>query len=233
MPDTNVWREADDFPASAVRSVSPLTSSTSATADAERVGRDLDEHRRGTLADVDRAAEQDGAAIARARQARSSTGWRSRCCRSRTTSPRCRRRAGSRPAPPASLCALASSRSRRQCGRSASRQAASPALAVSTWPVAVASPARMALREPKLQAVLPEAVGQLVQERLVGDRRLGHAEAAERARGRVVRVDGAARRAARRPRRTGPSRERARGWRPSGPTRRSRRCRSRRGSGTP
>ena len=132
------------MPASAVRSVSPLTSSRSGWRHAERVGRDLDEHGRGALADVDGAAEQDDAALARdAHLDRRRVGDRGVAdAVPHGPDPDAR---GAVRTPGVALCAAASARSRRQCGRSASRQAARPALAASSWPLAVVSPARIAL----------------------------------------------------------------------------------------
>ena len=55
------------------------------------------------------------------------------------------------------LNASASRRNASQCGRSASRQATRPALASSTWPVAVRSPARSALRRRNASGSMPQA----------------------------------------------------------------------------
>ena len=79
-----------------------------------------------------------------------------------------------------------------QRGRSASRQAGRPALATSSWDVAVREPACSALRCSELQRIDAELLREVVHEGLVGDGRLRDAEAAEGAGRGTVRVDGAA-----------------------------------------
>ena len=65
-----------------------------------------------------------------------------------------------------------------------------------------ARPERVA--QPELERIDAQLAGQLVHQRLVGDRRLRHAEAAERAGRRAVRVDRAARCSATAPTAYGP-----------------------------
>ena len=167
---------------------------------------------------------------------RSPRGWAATCSRCRTTWPRCRRPAG-RGSPPASaaaeasLKAAASARSAAQRGaervEAGGQAGARPQLLGGRGPRA--RPERVP--QPDLERVDVQLLREVVHQRLVGDRRLRHAEPAEGARRRAVGVDRAAR-AQHRPRpRTVPSRARARGWRRSVPRRRRRRCRSRRGRG--
>ena len=233
LPETNVWRDADVLPASGVRSVSGAVSASARDRHAERVGGDLRDDGRGALADVGRPREQPDGAVAARSPCRRSTGWAATCCRCRTTSPRCRRRAGAgrRRRGRAPLNASASARSAPSAARARRGTRASPALAASTWPVAVVEPGAQRVPAPDLELVDAELRGQVVDQRLVGDRRLGHPEAAERAGRRAVRVDRRA--SCRRPRHGVRARSRgpARGWRPSAPTTRRRRCRSRRGTG--
>ena len=138
-PETKVWRDAEVLPASrgAMR-YRRVTSVDPVEADAERIGADLREHGVRALADVDRALVEHDAAVGRRGRRASSTGWRARCCRSRTTCRRCRRRvAPGRPR--CRRCARARPRGRRASAAAAPRrQATMPTLASSTWPVAVA-----------------------------------------------------------------------------------------------
>ncbi len=59
LPETKVWREADDLPASAVRSVSPITWSHAGQRQADGVGEHLRHDRRGALADLLRAVVEE------------------------------------------------------------------------------------------------------------------------------------------------------------------------------
>ena len=190
-PETKVWREADDFP---------------------RVLGEI-----GVGDPPCRSARWAGPG----RRPRSGAGWSTipdRCPAPRSGTGPCRSGTDSRaswegfdievlpqpyhmhaiPAPrrrwrpPAeALKASASSRNAFQRGRSASRQATSPALASSTWPVAVrvADPQRVA--PPELQRVEMQRDRKLVDQGLVRDGGLRHPEAPECPRRRRVREDGA------------------------------------------
>ena len=127
--------------------------------------------------------EQDDGAVARARRSRSSDGLGSDVLpmpyhmapiadaaadRARRRRPRCAPRPP-RAAPPSAAA-------------SASRQAGRPALATRSWPVAVARPGpQRVARAGSRAGRCPSCAGEVVQQRLVGDRRLRDAEAAERA----------------------------------------------------
>ena len=189
---------------------------------AQRVGGDLQQHRGGALADVDRAVEEGERAVARQRDAHG------RRVRQRgvaaavphagdadaAPAPRARSRCGA--ATRASAASQSAFSASRHCGRPAEcvqHLARGRGIAVVERIDAADGP-----------AVEAEPLGQVVHQRLVGDGRLRHAEAAEGAGRRVVGVDGA-RAVARRwaPCRV-PCRAPARGWRPSAPTTRRRRC---------
>ena len=97
----------------------------------------------------------------------------------------------------AALNAAASARSAAQRGPQRIEAGRQPALAASSWPVAVAVAGAERVAPADLERVEAELLGEVVHQRLVGDRRLRHAEAAERAGRRPVRVDGARRARAR------------------------------------
>ncbi len=119
----------------------------------------------------------------------------------------------------------ASASARRQCGRSASRQAPIPTPR-STWPVAVASPSRSAFRMRNSSRSIPALRRQPVDQRLLRDRRLRHAEAAERAGDRPVGVNRAGAGADMRHRGRGRWHAPAPGSPPSAPSSHRRRCRT-------
>ena len=130
------------------------------------------------LADVDRALVQHDACRRRRARPRWSTGWAARCCRCRTTCRRCRRRAARGPPrrverrrlrPRARASAAAAPRGRRR----ARRLRRAPGRSPSRRRPAARCDARNSSRS------MPSCVGELVDQRLVGDRRLRHAEAAE------------------------------------------------------
>ena len=223
LPDTNVWREADVLPASKVRSVSPTTSwnaetgrpSASAaiwvstvvepwpmsTAPFQKVSVPSRAERQPHGGRVGEAGVADAVPHAADADAAAPCGRRAGVERGGI---------GQQPLPvrPAAL------RGTR----------ASPALASSTWPVwrRVAGAQRVEVAE--LEAVDAGFLGEIVDQRLVRDGRLRHAEAAEGAGRRVVGVDGARAvahmRHAIRARRRAP----ARGPPPSAPRRRRRPC---------
>ena len=87
------------------------------------------------------------------------------------------------------LNASASRRNDSQRGRSASRQATRPALASSTWPVAVPVSGPQRVAAPEFERVDAAGDRQLVDQGLVRDRGLRYAEAAEGARWRRMRED--------------------------------------------
>ena len=64
-----------------------------------------------------------------------------------------------------------------------------PTPALEIWPVTVGVPFRSAFAIRNSSRSMPEPVGELVVERLLRDRRLRHAEAAEGAGGRDIGVD--------------------------------------------
>ena len=185
FPDTNVWREAEVLPASGRevgvgadaldrrRPARPARRRRSGRGSCSSPGRCRSRRRTG------RRCRRRGC------RPRSRTGWAATCCRCRTTwppTPTPRRdsadRAGSlcRRAPPRA-CAV-------QRGRRASRQAGRPALAAEPLAtVAVTRPG--AERVPAARnssGSMPSCAGEVVHQRLVRDRRLRHAEAAEGAR---------------------------------------------------
>ena len=188
LPETKVWREAEVLPASAVRSVSPATRSNCVDRQAERIGGDLGHDRVAALADIDRAVVE--ASACRPAASADPHGRRvghARCCRCRTTCRRCRRRAAA--APPAALNAASRPRAAPASAAAAPRGMRPARRCSSIWPRRrrVAGAQRVAMAE--LQPVDRRAVGQLVHQRLVRDRGLRHAEAAEGAGGRVVGED--------------------------------------------
>ena len=198
--------------------------------DAEGVGGDLGEDRVRALADVGGAGEQDDRAVGPdADLDLGRVGHRG-------GADAVPRGGDADPAPdPAGRRSRWPRRPRRsmadQRGRSASRQAGRPALATSSWDVAVREPARSALRARSSSGSMPSCPARSSMSASWAIGRLRDAEPAEGAGRRPVAVHGAAGAEHRRRPRTGPSRGPARGWRPSAPRRRTRRCRSRRGRG--
>ena len=231
LPDTNVWREAEVLPASGVRSVSGPTRSIERDRHAERVGGDLGEDRVRALADVGRAREQDDGAVGadadldlgRVGQRRVADavphGRRPR--RPRRTRPSAASLTASPPRRAWPTSAAAARRGRR-AGRRSRR-------APGTSRSAIPRGARCGARNSR--GSMPSCSARSSMSASWAIAACGHAEAAEGAGRRPVRVHGPARARAPSGPRTGPSRGPGRGWRPSAPTRRRRRCRSRRGRG--
>ena len=94
LPETKVWREAEVLPASAVRSVSPTTMRNARggrpSASAAICSSTVVEPWPMSTAPLKKRER----AVARRARCAWSRGWTARCCRSRTTCRRCRRRAG-------------------------------------------------------------------------------------------------------------------------------------------
>ena len=180
LPLTKVWREALVFPASRVRSVSPATRSTSRHRHAERVGGDLQHDRVRSLADIDRAGEQHRAPVAA--DAHHHLGGIGQAGVADAVP-----HAGDAGAAPRRaarrrierLGVIAQRAATAAGSRRDSRGSAAPS--PSTCPVAVVPPTPSALRRRISHGSMPEPRGEHVHQRLAGDRRLRHAEAAERA----------------------------------------------------
>ena len=221
VPETKVWREAEVLPPSGVRSVSPLTS-RSRHRHAQGVGADLRHDGVGSLADVDGAAEERQRAVAARGRCAWWRDWTARCCRCRTT---CRRRRRRGAACRAVRLNASAPRAAPLPGRTQRLQARrKPTLSLEHLAGRGGDRPPPARCRAELQRIEAELLGQIVDQRLLGDRRLGHAEAAEGAGGRVVGVD-RARRARDSAARIGAGwRARARDWRRSGPRRHRRRC---------
>ena len=189
LPETNVWREAEVLPASAVQI-------RVADDEVKCRGRQRPARRRRSASawcsSPGRCRPRRCRASARRRAASPIAHRRgighARCCRCRTTCRRCRRRGAcavgraALNAPRRAQCAAS------QSGLSASRHCGRPRRTSSTWPVAVASPRPSAFRR-RISSGRCRAVREIVHQRLVGDRRLRHAEAAEGAGRRGVGVD--------------------------------------------
>ena len=147
LPDTNVWRDAEVLPASAVRSVSPATRSMAVTgvssASAAIWVRIVFEPCPMSWAPLNRTYDPSGR-----RPIRMVDGFVSDVLPMpyHIAPMPMPRRIGLRSAAATWLWCRASSVPSTQAGRRASRQGANPALAASTWPVAVVDPARSALR---------------------------------------------------------------------------------------
>ncbi len=159
---------------------------------AEGIRGDLGDDGGRSLPDVGRTREQaDWCRLARSR-CRRSRGWAATCCRCRTTWPRCRRRAGadrrSRSARSLNACGLGAQRDPARLERVQAR--GEPGARGEDLPGSGGGARSQGVPAPDLELVEAELRGQVVEQRLVRDRRLGHAEAAERAGGRAVRVDG-------------------------------------------
>ena len=114
------------------------------------------------------------------------------------------------PAPPGNRIGSRGSSSGSGTGSAAARRitSATGSEPVIRWPVGSVSPGRERVPQPQLDRVDVERGGELVHLRLGGEAGLHGAEAAHRAAGRVVRVDGGRLEQRVRRRRTGPTAKR-------------------------
>ena len=92
--------------------------------------------------------------------------------------------------PPSAFASAAAARARSQCGRSASRQSRYPIPECEHLTGDRRHTRRERVAVAELEAIHPHGVRELVEQAFLRDRRLRHAEPAERARRWPVRVDG-------------------------------------------
>ena len=149
---------------------------------AQRLGGDLDHDGIGALADIGGAIIEHHAPVGLEPDPHGRGVGQATYCRCRTTCRQRRRRAAR---------ALAASNARRACAFRPVRPQRFEAGGeagdwLSIWPGAVASPARMALSRRNSRRSMPASVRKHVHQRLMGDCRLRHAEAAKGAGGRIV-----------------------------------------------